>query len=134
MRGRKVLVDTSVWIDYFREKNRALQAKVDEVIDFYDVCVPRIVLAELIQGAKTDKEIAVIEEFSRAFTVIDQSEDTWIAAGKLSFTMKRKGVTVNLVDCYISILANENKCAVLTLDEHFKSIAKFIKIDLMPYH
>lgn len=76
----------------------------------------------------------VLVDTSVAFTVIDQSEDTWIAAGKLSFTMKRKGVAVNLVDCYIAILANENKCAVLTLDEHFKSIAKFIKIDLMPQH
>lgn len=131
MRDRKVLIDTSVWIDYFREKNKALHSQVDEIIDFYEVCVPRIVLAELIQGAKTDKEIAVIEEFLKAFTIIDQSEDTWIAAGKLSSTMKRKGTTVNLVDCYIAILANENKCAMLTLDEHFKNIAKFTRIDLM---
>lgn len=126
----KVLIDTSVWIDYFKAKNGQLYEKVDEVLTYSGVYVPKVVIAELIQGAKSDKEISVVESFIEAFNIIDQAEDTWLKAGKLSFAMKRKGVSINLVDCYIAVLAAEHNCAIFSLDEHFRSIRKFIKIEL----
>lgn len=52
-------------------------------------------------------------------------------AGRLSFSMKRKGLTVNIVDCYIAVIANENNCKIFSLDEHFKSIKKFLKFELI---
>ncbi|MHB8880530.1 MAG: type II toxin-antitoxin system VapC family toxin [Thermodesulfovibrionales bacterium] len=126
----KVLIDTSVWIDYFKGNNVRLHEKTDEVLTYSDVYVPKVVIAELLQGARSEKEISVIESFVEAFTIIDQAEDTWVKAGKLSFSMKRKGVSINLVDCYIAVLTAEHNCAIFTLDEHFRSIKKFIKIEL----
>ena len=43
-----------------------------------EVYVPKVVIAELIQGAMTEKEIAVIEDFVNAFIVVDQTADTLI--------------------------------------------------------
>jgi hypothetical protein len=130
VKGDKVLIDTSVWIEYFKNKNNQLAEKVDEVLTLSDVYVPKVVIAELIQGAKSEKEISVIEEFIDAFNIIDQTDKTWVNAGRLSFSMKRKGITVNLVDCYIALLANENNCKLFSLDEHFKSIKKFLRLEL----
>ena len=130
MKGDKVLIDTSVWIKYFKDKNNQLAEKVDEVLTFSDVYVPKVVIAELIQGAKSEKEISVIEEFIDAFNIIDQADKTWVNTGRLSFSMKRKGITVNLVDCYIALLANENNCKLFSLDEHFKNIKKFLRFEL----
>ncbi len=130
MKGDKVLIDTSVWIEYFKNKNNQLAERVDEVLTFSDVYVPKVVIAELIQGAKSEKEISVIEEFIDAFNIIDQTDKTWVNAGRLSFSMKRKGITVNLVDCYIALLANENNCKLFSLEEHFKSIKKFLRFEL----
>jgi tRNA(fMet)-specific endonuclease VapC len=127
----RVLIDTSVWIAYFKNSQEQLTAHVDHVLTHYHVYVPKVVIAELIQGAKTEKEIAVIEEFVDAFTVIDQTVDTWVKAGRLSFTMKKKGITVHIIDCYIAILAHEHNCSILSLDEHFKSIRKFLTLDLL---
>jgi tRNA(fMet)-specific endonuclease VapC len=127
----RVLIDTSVWIAYFKNSHRQVSEKVDDVLTHAQVYVPKVVIAELIQGAKTDKEIAVIEEFVNAFTVIDQTADSWLKAGRLSFSMKKKGITVHIIDCYIAILADENNCIIFSLDEHFKSIQKFLKIDLL---
>lgn len=131
MRDSRVLIDTSVWISYFKGRDSHIAEKVDSVMKFSDVYVPKVVIAELIQGAKSEKEISVIEEFVEAFNIIDQTENTWLNAGRLSFSMKRKGVTVNIVDCYIAVLANESDCKILTLDEHFKDIKRFFKIDLL---
>lgn len=131
MEGDKVLIDTSVWIDYFKNRDDNFSQRVDEILTFSDVYVPKVVIAELIQGAKSEKEISVIEEFIEAFHIIDQTEDTWARAGRLSFSMKRKGISVHLVDCYIAMLAVENNCKIFSLDEHFKDIKKFLKIELL---
>jgi hypothetical protein len=128
--GNRVLIDTSVWISYFKDAEKQSTVKVDDVLTHSHIYVPKVVIAELIQGAKTEKEIAVIEEFVDAFTIIDQTADTWVRAGRLSFSMKKKGITVHIIDCYIAVLANEHDCSIFTLDEHFKSIQKFLTIDL----
>ncbi len=131
MKGEKILIDTSVWIKYFKNQDEQFTEKVEELLNFSDVCVPKVVIAELIQGAKSDKEISVIEEFIEAFNLLDQSYDTWIKAGRLSFSMKRKGTTVSIVACYIAVIAVENDCKIFSLDEHFKSIKKFLRFELI---
>ncbi|MFZ2197500.1 MAG: PIN domain-containing protein [Thermodesulfovibrionales bacterium] len=131
MKDNKVLVDTSIWIAYFKDTDPVLTEKIDEVLTDSDVHVPRVVIAELIQGAKTEKEISVIEDFVEAFNVIDQTDNTWLRAGRLSFSMKRKGMTVNIVDCYIAVIAHENNCKIMTLDEHFKGIKKYLPLELL---
>jgi predicted nucleic acid-binding protein len=124
MNGR-VLIDTSVWIAYFQAQAPAgVLEKVDELLSDSDIHVPKIVLAELIQGAHSEKNVEVLREFVEAFTIIGEGADTWIEAGRLSFALKKKGKTINLADCYIAILAKEHKCSVMTLDKHFKEIQK----------
>lgn len=130
MKGDRVLIDTSVWIEYFKDGGNQFAEKVDEVLTFSDVYVPKIVIAELIQGAKSEKEVSVIEEFIGAFNIVDQTEDTWMKAGRLSFSMKRKGITVSIIDCYIAVIANENNCKIFSLEGHFKSIKRFLKLEL----
>jgi predicted nucleic acid-binding protein len=131
MNADKVLVDTSVWVEYFRGGPAPISEKVDKLVSQGEVCVPKIVLAELIQGAKSEREISVIEDFFEAFTIIDQTHDTWLAAGKLSRRLKNKGKTVHLIDCYTAVIAQENSCALITLDDHFKEIQKVTPIALI---
>ena len=130
MKDKKILIDTSVWIAYFKGNNIPLHSTVDRALTHSHIYVPKVVLAELIQGAKSEKEVAVIEDFVEAFYIIDQKEDSWLKAGRLSFSMKRKGVTVHIIDCYIAVIANENGCSIFSLDEHFKSVKKFFHIEL----
>lgn len=122
MRDR-VLIDTSVWIAYFQANPPAgIADLVDEILNKSEVCVPKIVIAELIQGAHSEKDLKTIREFLDAFTIIVEGESTWIDSGTLSYTLKKKGRTVNLADCYIATLAEESGCSILTLDKHFNDI------------
>jgi predicted nucleic acid-binding protein len=128
---RKILIDTSVWIEYFRNRSSTLSNKVDEILSKEEVCVPKIVIAELIQGAKSEREVSTIRDFLEAFSIIDQTENTWFKAGDLSFNLKKKGRIVNLTDCYIAVIAQENSCRIFTLDEHFKDIQKGLNVSLI---
>lgn len=130
MRDR-VLIDTSVWIDYFQDATSSLSEKMDEFLSHKNIFVPKVVVAELIQGAKSEKEIGVIKQFLAAFNIIMEGDETWIKAGKLSYDLKKKGRTINLTDCYIAVMAQENNCAVVTLDKHFKEIQEHDGIRLI---
>ena len=122
MSADRILIDTSVWIDYFRNESARFVDFVAEIVKNHEICVPRIVLAELMQGAKSEKELSIIAEFMEAFTIIDQTDQTWAKSGRLSYDLRKKGKSVNLTDCYIAVIAQENNCSVLTLDQHFKDI------------
>lgn len=126
----RVLVDTSAWVDYLRGITLSVADKLDSLLADAEVCVPKIVLAELLQGAKSEREAEAVREFPEAFTVIDQGPDTWLKAGKLSRRLRVRGRTVHLLDCYIAVIAEENGCAVFTLDEHFREIGKILPIRL----
>lgn len=130
MSAERVLVDTSAWVDYLRGGAPLVAEKVDRILEGAEVCVPKIVLAELLQAAKTDRVASAVEEFPEAFTVIDQGPGTWLKAGKLSRRLRSRGRTIPLIDCYIAVIAGENGCAVLTLDEHFGEIGKVLPLRL----
>ncbi len=129
--AEKVLVDTSVWVSYFRGKSTEISEKVDRLLEGGEVCVPKIVLAELIQGAKSRRELSTIEDFFEAFSILDQSPETWLKAGRLSRELKMRGKTIPLLDCYIAVIAEENDCVILTLDDHFKEIQRVIPLALI---
>jgi predicted nucleic acid-binding protein len=131
MTGDRVLIDTSVWIAYFRNTSAELCERVEAMMSDAEICVPRIVLAELLQGSKSECEIGTIESLMGTFTIVDQGEHSWVNAGKLAYELRKKGKTVNLADCYIAVIAHEQGCALFTLDEHFKVIRTGISITLL---
>ncbi len=128
----KILVDTSVWIEFFR-KNEPYHSIVVRMIDDDQVACCGVILAELMQGAKSDKELSVLENFLQVFTFIPETAELWAAAGKLSFQLRRKGVTIGLSDCYIAVAAASAGVRVATLDSHFESLCKPAKITLLTF-
>lgn len=120
----KVIIDTSVWIDYLQKERSHFSERVDDILLNSDIYVPKVVMGELIQGAHSNKEINVINFFLNTFHIIGESKDSWIEAGKLSYSLRKKGKTINLTDCYIAVIAMGNSCSILTLDKHFKEIQK----------
>ncbi|MDA8415351.1 MAG: PIN domain-containing protein [Desulfobacteraceae bacterium] len=127
----RVVVDTSVWIEFFR-KQEPYHSIVSRLIDDEQVYCCGIILAELMQGAKSDKELTVLDDFPRVFPFISETPQLWATAGKLSFQLRRKGVTIGLSDCYIAVAAASVRAQVATLDGHFKLLCKPAKIALYP--
>ncbi len=131
MNAERILIDTSVWIEYFRDELSSVTDKVDQILSEDDVYVPRIVIAELMHGAKSEKELSIIRDFLDAFQIIDQKEDSWIKAGKLAYDLKKRGKTIHLLDCYIAVIAQGFDCKIFTLNRHFTEIQKILKIFLI---
>jgi hypothetical protein len=125
----KVLVDTSAWIEFFRKKEPWYSA-ISGLIDDKRICCSGIILAELMQGAKAEKELEVLRDFRHVFEFLEESVDLCQAAGELSNTLQRKGKSVGLSDCYLAASAKAHKVKILTLDKHFDIIKGAVSIGL----
>jgi predicted nucleic acid-binding protein len=56
---------------------------------------------------------------------LETSDDTWTAAARIYFDMRRKGLTINSpIDCCIAQLAVEHGALLLHRDDDFVNIAK----------
>lgn len=118
-----VFVDTSVWIDYFLQKDIVLSRTMDALLENAQVATAAVILAELIQGARGTKEIEKLKEYFKPLAWVSASDSHWQEAGELSFQLRQSGKKVNLTDCYIASLASSASAGIFTLDKHFGWIA-----------
>ena len=83
------------------------------------------VIAELRQGLKTPQEADNLCELLNIITYVDVKNDDWRTTGLLLGKLRRSG-TVPWTDALIAVVVKNNNCNVLTIDQHFKQMSKFI--------
>jgi len=117
-----VVVDTAVWVDFFRGRNEPVRAVLRELIRGRQAVLTGIVLAEVLQGIRTQQEADSVRSEFAALHYYEAARDTWSRAGSLSGELRRKGLTIPLTDLIISVLAMEHDAEVFTTDPHFEKI------------
>ncbi|OGQ09476.1 MAG: hypothetical protein A2138_15500 [Deltaproteobacteria bacterium RBG_16_71_12] len=124
-----VLVDSSVWIDFFRGGKVAV-ARVDRLLvdDRAAVCGP--VVAEVASGATTIGAFGLVRGRLFSLTVLADPPDLWARVGDARFSLARQGVQAHLVDIAIAVIANVSGHALLTRDRDFTGIARVVPVDL----
>jgi predicted nucleic acid-binding protein len=120
----RTLIDTSVWIDFFRKRDPGIYALVAKLLKENKAVGSGIIALELIRGGKTIKELSVLNDLFEVIEMVDPDRQSYLLAGKLGFALARKGHTLSVVDLLIAQLAMENDLTLLTLDNHFKIIRK----------
>jgi len=115
----RVLADTSIWVEYFNRPKSEYAERLAEFLEIEVVYITGIILAELLQGAKTHAEFNLLRNNLKVLPLLKETDKTWEKVGKLSFDLQRKGIVISLSDCLIAVLAQENNCQVFTLDNHF---------------
>ncbi len=123
MTANRILIDTSVWIDYFRDKNQALSVLVDQLLDDDLVVSLEVIEAELYRGARSDKEIHFLENYFSHIPSLEQPSNIWRKVGQFTYQIARKGHSIGLIDACIAFMAIENKVQLYSLDKDFKQIS-----------
>lgn len=117
----KIIVDTSIWIEYLKN-NHKIASEIDKGLIAGNIYTVGPVISELLQGAKTENDYQALNRTIDGVPFINAAFADWQLAGKLSFKMKKKGKTIAITDCLISAIAINNKAAVYTLDQDFQLI------------
>lgn len=127
--NQKILVDTCIWIEYFKNN--------PDVVDFIEkhlledtVCLVGIIVSELIQGIKNERERKMIRSNLDAINYIDMKFEDWIKTGDLSNTLRKNGLTLPLTDISIAATAIENNLMLVTRDKHFKQVPGLCMMNL----
>ncbi|MGI6669838.1 MAG: type II toxin-antitoxin system VapC family toxin [Acetivibrionales bacterium] len=118
---QKLLFDTSVWIEYFKN-NSDVVSFVEKHLLEDSVYLVGIIVSELIQGIKNDKEREIIRSSIDAINFIDMKFGDWIRTGDLSNTLRKSGITIPLTDIAIAAAAIGNDLVLVTRDRHFSQI------------
>jgi predicted nucleic acid-binding protein len=121
----KVLVDTSAWVEFLNGRPSPEQHAVDRLLEGEDdVCTCGVVVAEVFQGLRREKERLALEDFFRQMKLLEAPGlSTYFRAADLYRTLRRRGVTVrSTIDCFIAVLAEENGCALLFRDRDLKLV------------
>lgn len=122
-KGDRVLIDTSVWIDYFAQRGTELVETVDHLLRQDLVATAAIIMAELNQGVKSSAEGKTLKTCFKPLHWIAGTDTHWEQAGALSWALRHAGRTVNLTDCYIASIASSAGASIYSLDKHFQWIA-----------
>ncbi len=122
-----VLVDTSIWIDYFKggDDSTDLGTLIDENL----VVTNDIILAELVPHLKVKKQVVVIkllQEINRLPMQIN-----WDEIVEFQVKCLKDGANgVGIPDLIIAQNAKANNCKIYSLDKHFRLLKQVIKVKL----
>lgn len=123
-----ILVDTSVWIEFFRGKEPFLSELIT-LIEASEVFAHEVVFGEILQGCKNKTELEFVLEYWESLNRI-VSNGSFINAGSLSFEKKHFEHGIGLVD---SILIYETKMRNYKLWTLDKKILKVLDVSYI-YH
>ena len=118
------LVDTSVWIQVFRQRN-PLDLEGLVPLDEVAVCLP--ILQEILQGFRDEQAFRVARAALLAIPLVESplDRDAFLEAADLFRRARRAGFTVRSgVDCLIAACAIRNDLVVLHHDRDYSSLAR----------
>ena len=123
----KVLVDTSIWVDYFKGAQNS--AGLDFLIDENLIVTNDIILAELLPHLtikKNFKLISLLREIEWLPVQINWKEI-------IGFQVKclENGINgIGLPDLIIAQNAKDNSCSVYSLDKHFRLLNQVMDVQI----
>lgn len=92
-----VVVDSSVWIDYFNGASNPSRAALRKLLEDgrVEICVPDLVLFEVLRGFKAERDLREAQRLMRAFFVPSAGgKDVAMAAVAHYRALRAEGVTV----------------------------------------
>lgn len=110
-----ILVDSSVWIDYFRGRSTPETDRLDALLGIEPLLVGDLILAEVLQGFTTNRDFNQVRRLMASFQIIDLvGQDIAIQAARHFRALRQRGVTIyKTVDTLIATCCIQNGLTLL---------------------
>jgi predicted nucleic acid-binding protein len=118
-----ILVDTSVWIRWDRDKDLPEAQELNRLIDEDEVATTGLVIAEVLQGTRSDAHFQRMKLDMEGLHYFEADQEAWQRAAEMSFKLRRVGRATPLSDLIVAAVALENDLEVYAVDEHFTRVA-----------
>lgn len=116
-----ILVDSSVWIDYFRGTATPESEKLDSLLGVELIATGDLILTEVSQGFTSDRDFNQARKLMTALAVVDLAgQDIAIQAAQNFRTLRSLGITVRkTIDTVIATYCIEHDLPLLYSDRDF---------------
>lgn len=121
-----IVVDTSVWIDVLNEVEAPQAQRCVELIEEGEpVALTDVILTEILQGLRSEREARTVERHLRAFPILQlEGLDDFVLAAELYRAARTAGVTVRkTLDCLIAAPCVRTGAPLLHSDSDFDRLA-----------
>ena len=121
-----VLVDTTVWIDFFSGRSLPHVKEVEDLlINREDLCICGIVLTEVLQGIRKDSEFERTRDLFNNLIFLPMNYSIFLRSAEIYRSLRKRGITIRKpVDCMIASVALENEIYLIDNDKDFDPIEK----------
>ena len=116
-----ILVDSSVWIDYFRGVSTPQSEMLDALLGNEPLAIGDLILLEVLQGFGSDRDFNQARKLLTSLAVIDMGgKDIAIQAARNFRALRALGVTVRkTIDTVIATRCIESRLPLLFSDRDF---------------
>jgi len=116
-----ILVDSSVWIDFFNGVENIETNKLDEMLGLEEIATGDLIITEVLQGFRSDKDYKVAKDVLTSLTVFELLGEALAIKSANNFRkLRKKGITVRkTADVIIATYCIENKISLLFSDKDF---------------
>ena len=118
-----ILVDTSVWADFFRGVEPAA-SRLAQLLEANEVALAGPIFTELLRGVRSRKDRETVAAALEGCHWLEADPSLWKEAGLLGAALGRKGYNVKTLDLLIATVALAHDVALLTLDSDFSHLRK----------
>lgn len=132
----KVILDTSVLVDFIRNKEEAISF-ISGLSEKYKVCTTDINVFELYYGAnisnQVDKNVAVVKGLIDTILVFSTTKESSEVSAKILADLDKKGEKVEIKDVLVAGICLTNSCPIVTSNKkHFERMnVKIFDEDIM---
>ncbi len=124
-----VLIDTSIWINVFADKQGDYSQNLYDAVGERDIVLTRFQQLELLQGSRNEKEWGKLSEYLDGQDYLEAQPSTWQAAARIYYSLRKKGITVRSpIDCCIAQIAIERRVLLIHDDGDFEHIGKHLPL------
>lgn len=129
-----ILVDSSVWIDYFNGKRTPRTDWLDSVLGMTPVLMGDLILTEVLQGFQNEREYRTAMDLLQKlpFLALGGKEIALQSAENFRL-LRKKGATVRkTIDIVIGTFCIRNNLPLLYEDRDFDPMVRFLGLKTVP--
>ncbi len=126
-----IVVDSSVWIDYFNGRDTPQASKLDELLGVELIGIGDIILTEVLQGFRIDADYDTAKQLLTSLTMFNMLDIEVAVKSADNFRILRKqGITIRkTIDVIIATFCIENDHALLFSDKDFMPFVEYLGLN-----
>ena len=128
-----VIVDSSVWIDFFYDIQNSRTLWLDAAIGKKDIALTSLILCEVLQGVRDEAQFRGFLHDLSQFPIFDTSNvDLAIASARNYRMLRSRGITVRkTIDCFIATFCIVHGHELLHKDSDFDGFESHLGLQVL---